>query len=109
MAIISTLDPKTITIRFIRGCCYEGVDYGPEHLDRPVTMPTNKARGYLENSKARIYVPEVFVPEEPGEVLTDSAPPEILMVPEPEEIPSSLVTPPKPPVQKRLKRGKGKG
>jgi hypothetical protein len=57
MSLTSTQTPKTQTIRFTRGVCYRGTDYGPEHLDEPITMPGWEAAGFLSRGAAVIYVP----------------------------------------------------
>jgi hypothetical protein len=63
MSITSTQAPKTLTIRFTSGVCVNGIDYGPDHWDMPVTLPGTQALGFIARGKARIEPPPAPAPE----------------------------------------------
>ncbi|MGH7463164.1 MAG: hypothetical protein ACREMA_19330 [Longimicrobiales bacterium] len=77
MVISTKQDLVDVTIRFTKGTCFNGVDYGPKHKDEPVTMPNWQARQFLQSGRAVLIGGEVQGSTEAaaqGEVSSDASP-----------------------------------
>lgn len=43
---------KTERVRLLKGKCWEGVDYGPEHRDAPISVPSWQANEWYRQGIA---------------------------------------------------------
>jgi hypothetical protein len=69
---IPTVDKGEVLFRFTRDTCFDGVDYGPNHVDMPVPMGPARARTYEANGRGHIEpanaprsAPKAELPSEP--------------------------------------------
>lgn len=74
MAITTQPDKRLVRVRFLKGTCVDGVDYGPEHRDEPVDVPRPFARLHVDHlGRAEYVLPDevhgsAALPFEPDEV-----------------------------------------
>lgn len=91
MAITTKRDGRTmVRVRYRKGTCVRGEDYGPEHRDEPVDVPLPMARLHVEHLGRAEYVEEgggeVELPFQPGEVTVADLPEVLAGVEDPEVI-----------------------
>lgn len=63
IASIPTQSPE-VTVRFTGpwGTCIDGIDYGPNHVDAPVTLPRHIANEFIRRGRAKLDRRPVIVP-----------------------------------------------
>lgn len=97
-----TTRPKSeevVMVRFTKGTCYDGVDYGPDHLDIDVPLPKHVADEYMHQNRIRLR------PEIQPRTVEEELPPVREPVDEPPAPPAAETKPePKPEPKTRSRR-----
>lgn len=91
-------DERMVVVRFTKGTCYDGVDYGPEHLDIDVPLPKHVADEYMYQGRIRLR-PEIRPPEPESEL-----PPVREPVEAPPAPPTAKLEPKPKPATRRTRR-----